>query len=195
MSKKTDSSVIILSAGKSSRMREHKALLQFDENNTFIQKIVKTYLQFGCRQVIVVANPDNFQSIESLNLSCKIVVNESFEKGRFSSINKGLKELLDEKYVFIQNVDNPFVNKDILDKLFFFRSENCYISPLYKNKGGHPILIPNKIYTKIQREKTQNQNLNLFLQQFCRKNVLINEPKILLNINSKEDYYKFFKIN
>ncbi len=187
-------SVIILSAGKSQRMNFPKAFLFFnsEKTTTFIEQIISVYLQFGCEQIISVLNPENFCTAKELNLKSDLVINNNFEKGRFSSIAEGTKELNPDNYCFIQNIDNPFITVSILEKIFMAREKNSYISPRYKNHGGHPILLSPQIITEIQAEKSENQNFRNFLQPFFRKNVYINNKAILININTQKEYNQFF---
>lgn len=188
---KNDCAVIILSAGESSRMGTHKALLKFDKNITFIEQITNVYTEFGCRKIVIVANPENYPLINSKNLKAEIIVNQDFKKGRFLSIQTGASLVNDYDYVFLHNIDNPFITTEILNKLYTEKQNNCYISPVYKTKGGHPILLHRSIIAQIQMKKTQIQNFKSFLQPFCRKNVLINDTKILININTIEQYNNF----
>ena len=192
-----DCAVIILSAGKSQRMGQPKPFLLFDKTNniTFIEKIITEYQNFGCQEIIIVFNKENKQKFSKLNINkqqIKIITNPEPESGRFYSIKLGLSVLESANYVFLQNCDNPFINQDILKKIFDNKTENAYVSPVYNNKGGHPILIPESIFTKIQTQMSKNLNLKHFLQHFARKNVLLSEANILANINTQEIYNKYF---
>ena len=97
------------------------------------------------------------------------------------------------KKVFIHNVDNPFVCQETLELLYenFYNCDYCV--PTFENKGGHPIIISNKIIQKTF-DLPGDKNLNEFLRQFIRKNVPVQDNKISLNINTKEDYEKYFQI-
>jgi len=47
---------VIPATGMPSRMKTYKPLLKFDKNQTFIEKKVDEFLNFGCNQIIVVTN-------------------------------------------------------------------------------------------------------------------------------------------
>jgi len=188
---KDEIGVLILAAGFSSRMGTSKTFLKFDEKRTFIEKIIEEYTIFGIATVIVVLNENDTKASADYNFkNAKIITNYEPEKGRSSSIFLGVSHLLQKKHVFLQNIDNPFVNQQILHKLYDNRKENSYISPVFNNRGGHPILIPKIILTEIQAKITEIQNLKQLLQPFSRENVLINNNSILLNINTKKEYKK-----
>lgn len=188
-------SVIILSAGKSERMTSDKAFLLFDQkrNITFVEQIIKVYKRFGCEEIICVFNPENVQIANKFKLDAKIVVNENYESGRFSSIQKACENINPQNYYFIHNIDNPFVNINILKRIFKARKSTSFVSPRYKDTGGHPILLSPEIIAEIQTQISLNLNFRDFLQHFLRINVLIDESKILININNKDQYNQFFK--
>jgi CTP:molybdopterin cytidylyltransferase MocA len=188
-------SAIILSAGISQRMQKHKALLLFDKKNnrTFIEQIVKIYSDFGCEQILIISNPLNNTQIQQLQLKAQIIVNKDYNKGRFSSIMLAAKNTEKNNFAYIQNIDNPFITTQILEKIYEKKEKNKYISPRYNGKGGHPILISPQIITQIQNQNHKNLNFREFLKLFERKNVIINDKHILTNINTQKEYNYYFK--
>lgn len=186
---------IILAAGFSSRMGRSKAFLPFDKKISFAEKIIKEYSDFGCGKIIIVLNKKDSEEISNHNfLNADVVINFFPEQGRLSSIKKGLDLLKNQKYIFLQNIDNPFVNQQILEQIYNNRAENSYVSPIFNNKGGHPILIHQNIIAEIQTQFTKNQNLKKILQPFVRKNVLMRNDTVLININTFEEYQKHINL-
>ncbi|MEA3450556.1 MAG: NTP transferase domain-containing protein [Bacteroidota bacterium] len=185
-------STIILSAGKSERMNSHKSFLYYDEIKkiTFIEQLIHIYRKFKCSEIICVFNPENITTAKKMNLNAKLICNKDYEQGRFSSIKAGIKASNTNNYCFIQNIDNPFISVQILEKIFKAKEQSTYISPRFLNKGGHPILLSPEICTEIQIENSKNLNLRDFLQLFKRKNVYINDYTILININTKKEFLK-----
>ena len=189
---KDDCIALILSAGLSERMGSHKALLKFGEI-TFIEKIFHEYGNFGCKSLIV-TNPENDKKIKQIIPEARTVINYEYKEGRFSSVLTGIKLIDNEKYFFLQNIDNPFVTAEILKMIYAERDEKYYIVPVYNGKGGHPILVPISFFTHSHIKITQNQNLRFFLQLFKRKNVIINDEKILVNINTPKEYQQLLTL-
>ena len=190
--------VIILAGGNSSRFGTPKPFLPFDKTSTFLEKIVYVYKDFGCHDIILVLNqkyseifnntfPENFRT------ELKIVYNSNPGLGRFYSLKLGADSVRDTEFCFIQNIDNPFTDEYILKKLFENRNENSFVSPLYKNKGGHPVLIPGQIIEKIRDETDISLNTKDFLNRFNKIGVEVENDKILANINSPEDYKEYFE--
>lgn len=189
-------SAIILSAGFSSRMKQAKFSLMFDEQRTFLEKIVEEYQNFNCEEIIVVMNSDGIKLKEDLNLTFSknviFVLNKSPKRERFLSLQIGLKALKRQNYIFMQNIDNPFVNQYVLKSLYKNRTFANYIIPSFNNKGGHPILLSENIVNSAINEIKNDLNLKEYLQNFSKKYVNIDYEKILININTPDVYKDFF---
>ncbi|MEI7597640.1 MAG: NTP transferase domain-containing protein [Bacteroidota bacterium] len=187
-------STIILASGLSERMGEPKALLKWDNSTAFLEKIIKEYINAGCTQINCMVNPLTITLCEALDLpKCvKLVVNPKPELGRFSSIRIAAQEVKNSNFCFIQNVDNPFVSADIIEKIWKKRDSKSWCSPIYSGKGGHPVLISQVIIEQIN--KTQNLDITLhdILKPFQRINIEVNTDAILRNINTPEEYSKYF---
>jgi CTP:molybdopterin cytidylyltransferase MocA len=190
-------SAIILSAGESSRMGVPKFSLQFDENIIFLQKIVKEFTDFGCYEIIVVINEIGNKYLKENELflpeNVKIVVNEHPEWHRFYSLKIGVNALSETNNCFVHNVDNPFVNHDVLKALFNNINTADYISPEFAGKGGHPFLLSEKVLKKIAQTEEDQKHLKEFLNQYSRLRIKIEDEKVLTNINTLEDYSRYFK--
>jgi len=188
-------SAIILSAGRSSRMGVPKFSLQFDDNITFLENLVYEYSTFGCREIVVVMNIDGFSLLSQLNIklpdSATVVVNQHPEWERFYSLKLAAKALKDIKPVFVSNIDNPFVNHKLLDSLSNSRSGADYINPVYNGRGGHPFLLSEKVVADLRVEEKDQIHLKEFLGQYSKKSVEVDDEKILLNINTDEDFREY----
>lgn len=183
--------VVILSAGESNRMNSPKAFLKYDLNRRFIDKIIDEYRNIGISKIVVVVNKNN---VEQLNLSDDITVciNEHLEFERFHSIKLGLEKIDDCDFCYIQNIDNPFVNDVILRNLYYKRNINGGTIPVYKEKGGHPVLIGADVMKRIKESNGSILNFKEILNEFPCNRIEIDDESILTNINTPEDYKKYF---
>lgn len=189
-------SAIILSAGKSSRMGVPKFSLRFNEAYTFLENIINEFSKFDCSEIMVVLNPDSASYLKQLSLNLpsnsKIVINKHPEWERFYSLKLGAKALDFPTNTFVSNIDNPFVNQDVLNRLASKGEGFNYVNPTYNGKGGHPFLISEKVITDLVSEEKDQIHLKEFISGYTRKNVEVNDEKILLNINTDEEYKHFF---
>lgn len=183
---------IILSAGSSARMGIHKALLKFDADTTFVQKITETYLLAGIEQVIVVVNSELFELINKSNIALSknvlLVINNKPELGRFYSLQTGIKHLIPGNSCFFQNIDNPFITDALLRELILNMKKADIILPAFHGRTGHPVLISSLVAQQIIRERNNDVRIDAYLKQFSEKKTEVADPKILLNINSPDEY-------
>lgn len=190
-----DFSVIILAAGNSSRMGFPKLALKYSDSKTFIEHIANEYDRFGCTEIILVVNVGNFKYFKDNMLQLpkriEVVVNDHPEWHRFYSLKKGIQALRKKTMVFMHNVDNPFVSQDTLDLLIKYSKNADYISPEFKGRGGHPVLLSEKIVSDILKSNKDQVHLKEFINQFQRRKVEVPDENILVNINDKKEYIKF----
>lgn len=189
---------IILSAGNSGRMGMHKALLPFgDENLTFLEKIVGSYLSAGIHQVIIVVNSSLYKLIKAGPLALpeevKLVVNSHPENGRFYSLQTGLKHVGAGSYVFVQNADNPFTEPGLLLNMIDNRTKAGVIIPSYSGKSGHPVLLNPVICESVLQCNNPGTRLDYFLRGFPSYIVESDNSRILVNINTPADYRREFE--
>lgn len=189
-----NTSAIILSSGFSERMGKPKAFLKWNESTTFIEKIINEFNNFGCEKIVCIINNIIEPSCSLLNVpeSVKFIVNPHPEKGRFGSIKIGVSEIVNSEFCFIHNVDNPFINIDTLGKVYSVKSHNAWCSPVYKGKGGHPVLLPQTILKKIEEINNPDTILSNVLNNYYVNKVEVNNDSILRNINTPEEYSAYF---
>jgi molybdenum cofactor cytidylyltransferase len=197
---KVNTSVIILAAGKSERMDFPKPFLPYNSEKNFLFKIIEEYIEFGCSQIVVVVNrfyeiPRYFFDFNNYIKSFKFVVNDNPELDRFFSVKLGSENLINTEYCFIQNVDNPFVNNNLLNSIFEKRISGKYVVPQYQNQRGHPVLLSKIILESLMKEKNLSGNLRVFLGNFEKIIADVDDENILVNINTKEDYNKYFPLS
>lgn len=189
-------SVIVLAAGKSLRMGMSKSFLKFNEQETFIEHIVNEYLDFGCKQVVIVTNNTDIKwfikNVHKFPENNRIIINHHPEWHRFYSLKTGAKRLKNVHPVFVHNVDNPFVNQDVLNKLSKTINKADYISPEIDGKGGHPFLISENIIHDLRSIQEDQIHLKEFLNQYPKMKVQVEDEKVLVNINTIDEYRKYF---
>ncbi|MBE0646206.1 MAG: NTP transferase domain-containing protein [Bacteroidales bacterium] len=186
--------VIILAAGRSERMKEFKALLPFDGEVRFLDKILQTYSGWGCQEIVLVTNPEAFTEMKKLKMipyKVKVVINDRLDLERFYSVKLGLSALTDADFCFLQNIDNPFIDETILDLIYRDRYSGAYISPVFSNKGGHPVLLNRQGIKTIYEWRDLAANLKDVLHTMEGRTVEMPNDRVLINMNSREDYERY----
>lgn len=189
-------SVIILAGGNSLRMGSPKAWL-LKGNTTFLSEIIKSYQLFGIETITVVLN-EKFTTSEwknelsEIKSNATLIKNCSPEKGRLYSLQLGLKAVKSD-FAFIHNVDNPFVENEVLEELINHTEINGVTIPTFKEKGGHPVII-NEVVKKEIIDNYQNyETLKEVLANFPKKYIEVKSNSILKNINTPQELetYKY----
>ena len=171
-----------------------KFLLKVDERTTFLEYLINQYTEFGCETIVAVFNAQGVKIVNEtfpeMGKRITIVCNSNPEWGRFCSLKQGLKEIHQNQNVFIQNIDNPFVNLAILYKLVDEIKCFDFSYPTFNGKGGHPVLISSTVKSAILQESSNDLNLKLFLKKFNEQVCPVDDERVLLNINTPDDYKK-----
>lgn len=190
-------SAIILSAGKSSRMGVPKFSLKFNVTTTFLENIINEYSAFGCNEIVVVLNPDGALFLEQLRLklpfNTRVVINEHPEWERFYSLKLGAKGLKIPTNTFVSNIDNPFVNFQVLDTLALSSDNADYMYPTFNGRGGHPFLISEKVIADLTTELEDEIHLKAFLGRYSKRAVEVDDQNVLVNVNTDKEYRKLFR--
>lgn len=190
-------SAIILAAGLSTRMGSPKLLLSYDKKLTFIEQIVRVYEKFGCENIYLVINETVTKIIEEQPLklgNTKLVINPHPEWQKFYSLQLAIKAMGSIQSTFIQNIDNPFTKEKTLTILAGKSTAADYIIPTYHEKGGHPFLASKRVLETVEKNKNPQTHFKEFMQQFPSLRLPIHDEKIMVNINSREEYRRWFGI-
>lgn len=193
-----DYDAIILAGGKSTRMGFPKPWLKNNDGSFFVEKLVNTYSNWGCNKIVVVINDAFCQApwtskIKLISKAADIVVNVQPEKERFYSLKLAAKHLVSSDFVFVHNVDNPFVSLELLELLNTNKIVNGYTTPTYNGKGGHPILVSGEIIRQIDKLEDHSLNLRDVIKRFERKNITVSWQQVLTNVNTKKKYDEYLK--
>lgn len=186
---------VILAAGNSERMGTPKALLKLPSNQFFFEALISNYQDAGITTIVLVVQNSLIKTIEKhvqkLAGNIYIVENNEPEKGRMYSLQLGLK-FMKNKAVFIHNIDNPFVSNRLLMQMKTKLESDVYVKPLYQYKGGHPILLSAEVANGLAKvDLTKENNLKNALKKYAQIILETNEPEILLNLNTPDDYQNF----
>ncbi|MCF8012282.1 MAG: nucleotidyltransferase family protein [Clostridiales bacterium] len=177
---------VVLAAGWSSRTSNYKMTLPLGEK-TVLEHTVDTLLQI-CSKVIVVAghNADKCREVLKDRKGVKIITNPDFDKGMFSSVQQGVKELGSDMFFVIPG-DQPMVRPKTLTKLL--ATDGDIVNPSFNGKKGHPVLFRNDCRKGIL-DMPKDGILRDFIHSRGAEIVEVEDEGILLDIDTDEDYEK-----
>jgi molybdenum cofactor cytidylyltransferase len=148
---------IVLAAGKSTRMGRPKAMLPLEGGDTFLTRIVRTFLHAEIDDVVVVVGAEANVIVNAFALSglaARFVENTEFEQGQLSSLLVGLR-VVDRPGLaatLITLVDVPFVSpstvRAVVDR--YRRTHAPVVRPVSGARHGHPVLIDRSLFDAIR---------------------------------------------
>lgn len=140
---------VVLAAGLSSRMGGRpKGLLRFDDRDTFVSRIVRTFNEAGVGEVVVVVGHQGDAvalEVEQSGLPARIVRNERYLQGQFTSVIAGV-DAVDRDGVeglLLALVDAPAFSAETVRALVE-RFEQTHAPVVRAVRGplhGHPVLL------------------------------------------------------
>jgi molybdenum cofactor cytidylyltransferase len=149
---------VVLAAGRSSRMGRPKANLPLDDRDTFLTRIVRTFIDAGVPDVVVVVGHDRDAirtSFDERGLRARFVENANYDRGQLSSLQAGLLAV-DRPGVtaaLVTLVDVPFFSQTtvraVVDR---FRDTGApIVRPTSGARHGHPLLIDRSLFVEFYR--------------------------------------------
>ena len=180
-------SAIILAAGASSRMGSPKALLDM-RGEPVLQRLLRVYARH-CAEVIVVVG-DHGEQIRAA-VPGWYVVNPSPERGQVSSLQCGLRALREDLPVMFQPVDYAAISGSTLSALLtaMERERPLIAIPRYAGKHGHPVMAGAALrseFLALGDQATARDVIHAHRGETLY--VDVNDPEILRDIDSPEDY-------
>jgi len=181
---------IILAAGDSSRMGVPKALLEIGET-TFLERIIACYVALSISPYVVLGTHSP-EINEKIDLSpATVLINPDPSRGPLSSLLIGLKKNSHSDAFLLHPVDHPLVSKGTIETLVrqHKRLPHCILIPEFKGRRGHPVLIPSKFYGDLCKAPlAEGARWAVRANRAANHLVTVNDPAVLLNIDTKEDY-------
>jgi len=186
---------VVLAAGDSSRMGQDKALLQYG-GRSFLAGAIQL-LQNVCAFVVVVAGK-NFDVLRPAvyENSGYLVLNPQPELGQFSSLRLGLQAVLNRgrDAACVTLVDRPPAELKTVQRLtdHFLRSSpetTWAVIPQFAGKHGHPVIFAREMIEAFLRAQSSENARAIEHQHQDRIEYLdVDDPRVVLNINTPEDY-------
>ncbi len=175
---------VILAAGYSSRANTFKMELEIN-NKTILQRCIES-LYDECNKIIVVSGyrHEKIDKLVKDYSKVKVIYNEEFPKGMFSSVKKGIENVTAKRFLLSPG-DYPMINKDIVKKLLKRQEE--IVIPSFNKRGGHPILLKSILIKEILNEP-DDSNLKIYLSKKRCSYLNIDDKGILLDVDTIEDY-------
>lgn len=191
--------VLIAAAGMSSRMGAFKPLLPLGEE-TLISYQLNKFVSMKMSPIVIVtgneaerleAYIEEYKQSREVQSEIVCIRNEDYQNSEmFDTIKIGLKWLKGKcDSFFVLPADIPLFSKETLSELL--KSENIVCKPVFRNRGGHPLLMRNNLIDMILEYTGENglkgalHSANINVQS-----VEVMDEGILIDADTMEDYQK-----
>ena len=183
---------IILAAGSSRRMGTQKLVLPMG-TSTMIETVVDNVLKSSINQVLVVLGPDQNKIRDVLiGKPVEFCHNLNHDQGMLSSVICGFKALPENaETALIYLGDQPNITPEVTNTIIEAYDEELMgiVIPVFNNRRGHPLLVDMKYRRDVEKLDLE-QGLRSLRHKFPDDvlEVEVDEPGILVDIDTKEDY-------
>jgi molybdenum cofactor cytidylyltransferase len=193
---------VILAAGESSRMGRDKALLPWPpasehsvSEGTFLSSAIRSLSATTDFVVIVAGNNEASLAPVAYAHGAFVVVNPDPSRGQFSSLQIGLREVLNRgrDAAIITLVDRPpaaLTTVQTLREAFEAAEQKIWaVVPEYSQKHGHPYVAGREMIERFLREPTTSNARDV--EHRHRDHIEyfpVSDPFVALNINTPQDY-------
>jgi len=137
-------------------------------------------------KIIVVTgfNSHLIKQILSTERKVNFVENDNYKEGMYTSIKCGMNIASED--VFLIPGDMAFVSSNTYKVLSHYK--NDVVIPSYNMKAGHPIKLSYRVVNDIR--KSNHEHLRACLTEYKKKYIVVEDPYILIDIDTKEDLDK-----
>lgn len=193
---------LILAAGESSRMGRDKALLPWPplsqasaSGETFLSSAIRSLVPSTDFVLIVAGNNEAALAPVAYGNGAFIVVNPDPSRGQFSSLQIGLREVLNRgrDAAIITLVDRPPATVETVQTLraeFESAARGVWaVVPEFSGKHGHPFIAGRDMIERFLREPVTSTARDVeHRHQAHIQYVPVSDKNVSLNINTAEDY-------
>jgi len=185
--------IIVLAAGKSTRMRGKNKLLTKIQGIPMIRRVVQTTLESKADEVIVVLGAEANKVRKVLaDLPCRLIVNKKYAKGQSTSVKTGLSEVSPMTRAVlilpgdVAMIDFPSINMVIEE---YERGKHSIVIAAHKGASGHPILFDKQLFPEIENINEETFGLKAVVRRHEGEVSLVEtgSPNVLKDVDTPED--------
>jgi molybdenum cofactor cytidylyltransferase len=180
---------VVLAAGYSSRAGVNKLTLKI-MNKTIMERCIES-MYHVCSRIIVVGGYrlEEISEILSKYPKVEIIFNSNYKDGMFSSVKEGIKHIKTKKFFLIPG-DHPLIKDKTYEKMLTMDGD--IVVAKCQGKKGHPVLIKTSITDELLNTE-KYKNLREFIHAHGYTTIETNDPGVLLDIDTMEEYNSMLK--
>jgi molybdenum cofactor cytidylyltransferase len=186
---------IVLAAGASSRMGEHKLLLRLG-NESLVRRTVRQVVEAGFDPVVVVLGREPQQVRQQVeDLGCQFIHNHDYLQGIGSSFRQGLSLLdISVEATLIALADMPLVSEQMYREMRseYQQKQPLIVSSLYGEVRAPPHIFRRDLFGVLG---TPGNGAVPLVERYLNQAVILNWPsEALFDIDEPADYERVKKL-
>ena len=179
-------------------MGRAKATLPLDATDTFLTRIVRTFLEAGVDDVVVVVGHEADAIVSSFSASglpARFVVNHDYDRGQWSSLVAGLG-VVDRPGVsatLMTLVDVPLVTADTVRAVLacYRRTHAPVVRPTAGSRHGHPLLVDRSLFAELRAaDPAEGAKPVIRAHASAAGDIAIGDEGAFRDIDTEEDYLR-----
>jgi molybdenum cofactor cytidylyltransferase len=184
--------VVLLAAGKSSRLGRAKQLLDF-EGKSLVKRAALIASEASDKIVVVTGAQRDKVEKELIGMNVLVAFNKNYEDGIASSIHTGLTTLQTNfreiNGALFLVCDQPFISASLLRKLIEVAEleKKGIASSSYGGTNGTPVLFQKKYFSSLLQLKG-GQGAKKIIQNNLDDVATVDFPEGIMDIDTMEDY-------
>lgn len=189
--------LIILAAGKASRMGKPKQLLIY-QGTSLISHAVKIAINSTCKPVVVVLGAYKEEIKPQIDkLPVQIVENPHWKTGMSSSIRAGIVAIKESNpkldAVIIALADQPLISETVFNRLIqsYQETGNIIIASAYDDIVGVPALFSNILFSELINIEG-DKGAKALMGKYRDEVLAIEVAEAAIDIDTQDDYDKLF---
>ena len=184
---------MVLAAGESRRMGSILKPLLPLRGSTFLEVIVRTMIEAGSDECLVVTGHAHDKIRSSVKLpGVRLLINGDWKSGQLSSLQTAVKALSPESEgMLFTPVDHPLVDVSSYRALIeqWNEQRDRMVIPRYEGRKGHPAIFPSRLYGPLLHDDLGGGARDLIYREMDRVLfVPVNDPGVVYDIDTPEDY-------
>lgn len=197
------STAIVPAAGDSVRFGSDKLLADIGPDDPrhgdpILDCTISSLLNGGLDHVFVVIRPDLAEAIAAVPVIARatgqgvqVLINGMHMNGMFSSIQVGVAASDADVYAVLPG-DMPFVSESTVRSLLgLFETHGGIVSPRYKGKRGHPVLLPGRLRDEILRAHPTSTLHDVIKSHASdRIDLEVEDPGVVRDVDRPEDLHR-----
>jgi molybdenum cofactor cytidylyltransferase len=193
-----DADVVVLAAGRSSRLGSPKGLVAW-RGRPWLEAQLDAIRDAAVRRVVLVLSPENEPSyrsaIPALDSRCVVTRNEEPARGPFSSLQCGLSRVAPGAPAFVLPVDVPAAGTEVWQALAGALGEGVdAVIPALEDRGGHPVLLHAALVAHVlalsplEGRLDEELRARAALRPGSVVRVPVRDGRVRWNLNTREDW-------